>query len=438
MLTKAEKEKVINVVTLGCSKNIVDSEVLLKQIESNGISVIHNSDSLTAKTVIINTCGFIRDAKQESVDTILRFIKAKETGMINHVFVMGCLSQIYKSELEKEIPDVDKYFGVNNLESIIAHLGLNYKRELLNERYLTTPAHVAYLKVSEGCDRTCSFCAIPLIRGRHISKPLEVLVRETLLLVQKGVKELILIAQDLAFYGMDLYGRRALPELLEQLSDISGIEWIRMHYLYPAGFPRDVIRIMNERDNICKYMDIPFQHASNKVLRKMHRGHDNKQNYELINYIRDSIPGVTLRTTLMTGHPGEGEKEYAELRQFVEKVKFDRLGLFTYSEEENTWSAIHYKDYISEKIKKERSDEIMLIQQAISKNLNENKIGRLIKVLIDSREGEYYIGRSESDSPEVDNEVLIPVAKNTLQTGMFYNIKITRAEEFDLYGEEAE
>jgi ribosomal protein S12 methylthiotransferase len=439
MLTKAEKKKgLINIVTLGCSKNVVDSEFLLKQLESNGISVIHNSGSLTAKTVIINTCGFIRDAKQESVDTILHFIKAKETGKINHVFVMGCLSERYKSDLAIEIPDVDKYFGTNNLESIITHLGLNYKRDLLGDRLLTTPMHFAYLKISEGCDRNCAFCAIPLMRGKHISKPLENLVKEARSLTQQGVKELILIAQDLTWYGMDIYKRQALPELLEQLSDINGIEWIRLHYAYPAGFPMKVISVMKERDNICKYLDIPFQHASNEVLQKMRRGHGKKQNYELIDYIRKSIPGITLRTTLMTGHPGEGEKEYAELRQFIEQVRFDRLGVFTYSEEEDTWSANHYKDYVPEKIKKERSDELMLIQQSISKKLNENKLGKSIKVLIDDREGEYYVGRSESDSPEVDNEVLIPVGNKTLLPGMFYKTKITQAEEFDLYGEVTE
>jgi ribosomal protein S12 methylthiotransferase len=439
MLNKSAKEKAINVVTLGCSKNIVDSEVLLKQLESNGISVVHNAGSFAAKTAIINTCGFIKDAKQESIDTILQFIRAKEKGILNHVFVIGCLSQRYKSDLEKEIPNVDKYFGINNLESIISFLGLNYHHELLGERILTSPKHYAYLKVSEGCDRTCSFCAIPLIRGRHISKSMEDLVREAELLVRQGVKELILIAQDLTWYGMDLYGRQALPELLERLSDIREIEWIRMHYLFPAGFPtKELIRVMKERDNICKYLDIPFQHASNQVLRKMHRGHNNKNDIELINYIRSSIPGITLRTTLMTGHPGEGEKEFAELRHFVEHVKFDRLGIFTYSEEENTWSANHYKDSIPEKIKKERAAEIMMIQQKISGILNNNKIGRSIKVLIDDRVGEYYIGRSESDSPEVDNEVLIPVVTNALKTGQFYNIKITQAEEFDLYGNKAD
>jgi ribosomal protein S12 methylthiotransferase len=438
MRTKQDKRDKINIVTLGCSKNLVDSELLMKQIHANQMDVVHNADSFQYKTVIINTCGFIQDAKQESVDTILRFIRAKEKGLIRNVYVMGCLSERYKADLEKEIPDVDMYFGTNDLVAIIEQLGLNFKQNLVGERLLTTPSHYAYLKISEGCDRNCAFCAIPLIRGKHVSKPVEMLKDEVTGLAGTGVKELILIAQDLTWYGMDLYKRRALPGLLESLSDVPGIEWIRLHYAYPAGFPKDLIRVMKERDNICKYLDIPFQHASDKVLRMMRRNHSQKQNYELIDLIRKEIPGITLRTTLITGYPGEGEKEFSELRHFVEQVEFDRLGVFTYSEEEDTWAAGHYKDDIPVKVKKERAEELMFVQQRISKHLNENKIGSSIKVMIDGREGEFYIARAASDSPEVDNEILIPVSGRQLLTGNFHQIRITGAEEFDLYGETAE
>jgi len=438
MHTKREKRGAINIVTLGCSKNLVDSELLMKQINANNVDVVHNSESFRYKTVIINTCGFIRDAKQESVDTILRFIRAKEMGLIKHVYVTGCLSERYKSDLEKEISNVDKYFGTNDMSPIIEQLGLSFKQELIGERLLTTPSHYSYLKVSEGCDRNCAFCAIPLIRGKHISKTVEELHAEVNSLVGNGVKELILIAQDLTWYGIDIYKRQALPGLLEVISGIPGVEWIRLHYAYPAAFPRDVIRVMKERQNICKYLDIPFQHASDKVLEMMRRNHNQKQNFELIDLIRKEIPGVTLRTTLMTGHPGEGEKEFRELRRFVEEVEFDRLGVFTYSEEEDTWSAGHYKDTVPPEVKKERAGELMAIQQKISKRLNDRKINRSIKVIIDGREGDFYIGRSEADSPEVDNEILIPFKGIELQTGMFYKIRITGSEEYDLYGEVTE
>jgi len=435
MQTKRDQSDKINIVTLGCSKNVVDSEFLMKQIDANFIGVVHNADSFQYKTVIINTCGFIQDAKQESVDTILRFIRAKEKGLIRHVFVMGCLSERYKKDLEKEIPDVDMYFGANDLPGIIKHLGLNYKENLVGERLLTTPPHYAYMKISEGCDRRCAFCAIPIMRGKHISTPIEELREEAKSLAGSGVKELILIAQDLSWYGMDIYTRQALPQLLESLADVKGIEWIRLHYAYPAAFPRDVIRVMKERDNICNYLDIPFQHASDKVLKLMRRNHDSRQNYELIDFIRSEIPGITLRTTLMTGHPGEGEGEFDELRQFVSEVKFDRLGVFEYSEEEDTWAAENYEDSIAADVKKSRAAELMELQQGISNKLNMNKIGKSIKVLIDRQEGEYYIGRSEADSPEVDNEILIQASGKKLQAGQFCNIKITGAEEFDLYGE---
>jgi ribosomal protein S12 methylthiotransferase len=436
MHAKAGKEKTIQVVTLGCSKNVVDSEFLLKQLKTNHIRVYHNDSPVNPDAIIINTCGFINDAKQESIDTILRFIRAKEEGLVDHVFVMGCLSQRYKKELEKEIKDVDKYFGVNDLELIINHLGLNYKKDLLGERILTTPKHYAYLKISEGCDRNCSFCAIPLIRGRHQSKPKEVLVHEAKLLAKAGVKELMLIAQDLTWYGMDMYNRQALPELLRELSDIKGLEWIRLHYAYPAGFPREVIEVMKERDNICKYLDIPFQHDSDVVLRNMHRGHNQQQNHELIDYIRKQIPGITLRTTLITGHPGETDQEFEILRKFVADREFERLGVFTYSQEDDTWAARMLKDDIPEKVKKERAAELMLLQQNISKKLNDNKIGQTLKVLIDEKEGDFYVGRTESDSPEIDNDILVTSrGPEKIVPGNFYQVHLFDSEEFDLFGE---
>ncbi|HLO57579.1 MAG TPA: 30S ribosomal protein S12 methylthiotransferase RimO [Bacteroidales bacterium] len=433
MHTKNVKSKKIRVVTLGCSKNLVDSETLMGQLYAENLAVT-DSETDPARIVVINTCGFIKDAKQESIDTILQFIRAKQEGMIDQLVVMGCLSERYKKDLEKEIPDVDKYFGVNDLEAIIKHFGLNYKNDLIGERILTTPPHYAYLKISEGCDRRCSFCAIPNIRGKHLSKTPEHLVHEANLLAAKGVKELILIAQDLTRYGVDLYHRQALPDLLEKLSDVKGIEWIRLHYAYPAGFPKKVIRIMKERQNVCNYLDIPFQHGSDKVLAKMRRGHTSLQNYELIDYIRKMIPDITLRTTLITGHPGETAKEYEKLKKFVEDVRFDRLGVFTYSEEEDTYAALKYKDSIPERIKKDRADEIMSIQQEISTTLNHNKIGKSFKVMVDRWEGEYFIGRTESDSPEIDNEVLISSGNKKLATGRFYPVIVTGAEEFDLLG----
>lgn len=435
MRTKSLQHNGIRVITLGCSKNIVDSEVLMGHIAKNNISVFHDDESESPKVVIINTCGFIKDAKQESVNTILNFIRSKEEGHIDHLLVMGCLSERYKKELEKEIPDVDKYFGVNDLESIIKHLGLNYKKELTGERRLTTPSHYAYLKISEGCDRHCAFCAIPLIRGNHVSRSMENIVQEAHGLASKGTRELILIAQDLTRYGVDIYRKQALPELLTDLSDIQGIEWIRLHYAYPAGFPRKVIQVMKERDNICNYLDIPFQHQSDKVLKKMRRGHSSEQNLRLIDFIRKEIPEITLRTTLITGHPGETAKEFNLLRNFVESVAFDRLGVFTYSPEEDTVAAKLYRDSIPEKVKKARADELMSIQQTISKRKNDNKIGRFFKVLIDRVEGEYYIGRTEGDSPEIDNEILIRKNKTAPVIGQFYQVKITGAEEFDLYGD---
>ena len=428
------KLKKINIITLGCSKNLVDSEYLLRQFEANNIAVTHNDESADARTVIINTCGFIHDAKEESVNTILGYIKAKQDGRIDHVFVMGCLSQRYKTDLEKEIPDVDSYFGVNSLKEVISTIGLNYRYELTGERKLTTPAHYAYLKIAEGCDQKCAFCAIPLIRGKLKSRKAEDILEEAEALCRKGVKELILIAQDLTAYGTDIYKKKALAELLTRLSDIRGLEWIRLHYAYPVAFPKDVINVMKERNNICKYLDIPFQHHSNSVLSAMKRGHSSRENIELIQYIRSNIPDITLRTTVLTGFPGETEKDFKELLSFIKEVRFDRLGVFTYSEEEGTSAASALKDDVPDAIKKARADEIMYAQQQISKELNFNKIGKSFKVLIDDREGEYFTGRTEADSPEVDNEVLISPGNKTLQAGKFYNITITAAEEFTLFG----
>ncbi|MBN1597858.1 MAG: 30S ribosomal protein S12 methylthiotransferase RimO [Bacteroidales bacterium] len=424
--------KTINMVTLGCSKNIVDSEVLMKQLSENGLQVVHNSNE-PSDAVIINTCGFIKDAKEESIDTILQFTKAKERGDIGELYVMGCLSERYKNDLQNEIPDVDKYFGANDMMQIIKHLGYNYKENLVGERLITTPKHYAYLKISEGCDRQCSFCAIPLMRGKHRSKPVENILREAKILVNNGVKELILIAQDLTYYGVDLNRKQLLASLLEQLSDISGLQWIRLHYAYPTGFPKDVLKVMLNHENICNYLDIPFQHISDPVLKNMRRGLNKQQTYNLIDLLRNEVPDLTLRTTLMVGHPGEGEKEFAELNDLVEKIRFDRLGVFTYCEEEDTFGARNFKDDIPEEIKNKRLEELINIQRSISYEINASKVGTNINVLIDRSEGEYYIGRSEADSPEVDNEVIVK-SDMPLNIGNFYRIRITNAEEYDIYG----
>ena len=423
----------INVITLGCSKNLVDSEVLMKQIEAQGIEVIHDAHDSDAGTIVINTCGFIQDAKQESIDTILEYIKKKEEGRLKSVFVMGCLSQRYKSELEKEIPEVDQYFGVNDIRQVISRLGGDLKKELLGERKLTTPSHYAYLKISEGCDRKCSFCAIPLIRGKQQSKSIEGLVRETELLVEGGVKELILIAQDLTAYGTDLYGKRELPRLLDALARVPGLPWIRLHYAYPAAFPEDILYQIRDYDNICKYIDIPFQHISDKVLSNMHRGITRNETLKLLDKIRTTIPGTAIRTTLLTGHPGEGEEEFSELKDFVQTARFERLGVFSYSEEEDTWGAANLKDEIPDEVKLARLEELMQIQQSISHTINEERVGDTLEVIVDRKEGDYFIGRTEFDSPEVDNEVLIET-KKALVSGEFIDVTFTRAEPFDLYG----
>ncbi len=432
MRTK-KKNLSINIVTLGCSKNLVDSEKLMGQLKVNDLKVVHNSDSSEARTVVINTCGFIKDAKQESIDTILEYVSAKEKGLIDDVYVMGCLSERYKDVLPAEIPEVDKMFGVNNIEDIVRTLGGDFKQELVGERMISTPSHYAYLKISEGCDRTCSFCAIPLIRGKHKSIPKDRLVTEAKSLADKGVKELILIAQDLTYYGVDIYKKQTLGDLLKELSDIDGIEWIRLHYAYPKSFPKDVLEVMRSRKNICNYLDIPFQHVSDNVLRNMRRGINSSQTLDLIKSFREEVPNLTLRTTLLVGHPGEEEEDFEELVNFVKDVRFDRLGVFTYSEEEDTYAAINYVNQIPEEVKQNRADLIMQIQEEISLEKNKEKVGKSFQVIIDRKEGEYFIGRSEGDSPEVDNEILVKTDME-LQVGEFYKIEITSVDSFDLFG----
>lgn len=431
---KTKGIKTINIITLGCSKNLVDSESLMRQLESNGYRIIHDSNK-PSEIVIINTCGFINDAKQESIETILQFEDLRTEKKIEKLFVFGCLSERYKTELEQEISVVDQYFGVYNLKELVEAIGGQYKEELVGERLLTTPKHYAYLKISEGCDRKCSFCAIPIIKGKHKSRPIEDLVKEAEFLVKKGVKEIILIAQDLSYYGLDIYKESKLAELIDKLSDIKGLKWLRLHYTFPAKFPKEVILVMKSKSNICKYLDIPVQHISDKLLKNMRRGISKEQTYELINYFRNEIPGMALRTTLLVGHPGETDEDFNELIEFVRFAKFERLGVFTYSEEENTYSAKNFKDDIPFSIKQSRMDEIMEVQREISNNLNNNKIGELYKVIIDRKEGDYYIGRTEFDSPEVDNEVIIKSKNKKLRIGNFYHVRVKNADDFDLIGE---
>ena len=427
------RAKKINIVTLGCSKNLVDSEKLLKQLNSGGFEVVHNSDELAAGTVIINTCGFISDAKEESIDTILRFVRAQKSGQIDNLYVMGCLSERYLDALKSEIPEVKKYFGVNNMSYILTELGLNLRTDLLTERTLTGPGHYAYLKISEGCDRTCAFCAIPAIRGKYISRPIDELVKEAEILAGNGVKELILIAQDLSYYGLDFAKKQVLPELISELLKIKPIEWIRLHYLYPANFPMALIPMIRDNSKICKYIDIPIQHISDNMLEKMKRSHDRAETEAVLNKIRAEIPEAVIRTTLIAGHPGETDQDYHEIRDFITSFRFDRLGVFEYSHEEDTWSYNNYKDEIPDEIKEARVSELMDIQQNISSELNEKMIGRTYKVLIDRKEGEFFTGRTEYDSPEVDQEILIS-SEHNLKPGEFYNILITESTDFDLYG----
>jgi ribosomal protein S12 methylthiotransferase len=428
------RNKKINIITLGCSKNLVDSEKLLKQLNAGGYDVIYNSDDASAETVIINTCGFINDAKEESIDTILRFVKAQKSGQISNLYVMGCLSERYSDALKHEIPEVRKYFGVNNLSDILNELGVNLQNELLTDRTLTGPGHYAYLKISEGCDRTCAFCAIPAIRGKYISRPIDELVKEASQLAEKGVKELILIAQDLSYYGLDLYKKQSLPELVSELLKIESFEWIRLHYLYPANFPMELIPLIRDNSRICRYIDIPIQHITDKMLGLMKRSHNRKETEAVLNKLRTEIPDAIIRTTLIAGHPGETENEFLELKEFITNFRFDRLGVFAYSHEEDTYSYNQYKDEIPTGVKESRVAELMEIQQNISSELNELQVGRVLKVIIDRKEGDYLIGRTEFDSPEVDQEVLI-ASQYCLKPGFYYNIRITNTSEFDLYGE---
>ena len=425
----------VNVITLGCSKNIHDSEVLMGQLKGNQFNVVHEAESLQKDDIIvINTCGFIDNAKQESIDTILEYSALKDQGKVSKVIVTGCLSERYKPELEAEIKNVDSYFGTNDLQNLLQSIGADYKYELLGERLLTTPSHYSYFKIAEGCNRPCSFCAIPLMRGKHVSKPIELLVKEAQFLAKNGIKELILIAQDLTYYGLDLYSKRNLADLLRQLSDVDGIEWIRLQYAYPSGFPMDILTVMNERSNICNYLDMPLQHISDSMLSSMRRGISKQKTIDLVNSIRDKVPDIALRTTLICGYPGETEKDFEEMKNWVTETRFDRLGCFTYSHEEKT-HAYDLIDDVPEDVKQERVDTIMGIQQEISFDINQDKIGKTFKVLIDKKEGNYLIGRTEYDSPEVDNEVLIDTRISYAAPGSFVQVKIDRAEDFDLYGQ---
>ena len=429
MRTKSIKVNKINVITLGCSKNIYDSEILMGQLKANGKEVAHEQDG---NIVVINTCGFIDNAKEESVNTILDFVQKKKSGKVDKVYVTGCLSERYKPDLIKEIPDVDQYFGTTELPQLLNALGADYKHELIGERLTTTPKNYAYLKIAEGCDRPCSFCAIPLMRGKHRSKSIEDIIVEAEKLASDGVKELILIAQDLTYYGLDLYKKRNLAELLRCLVKVEGIEWIRLHYAFPTGFPIDVLEVMKSEPKICNYIDIPLQHISDKILKSMRRGTTKEKTTKLIQKFRETVPNMAIRTTLIVGYPGESEEDFKILKEWVSEMRFERLGCFTYSHEENT-HAFNLKDDVNSDVKKERANEIMELQSQISWELNQEKIGNVCKVVIDRKEGQYFVGRSEFDSPDVDNEVLINASKTYLKTGEFYDVVITDAADFDLY-----
>ena len=428
------KRKTIDIVTLGCSKNLVDSEHLMRQLEAEGYHVTHDAAQPQGEIAVINTCGFIGDAKEESIEMILEFAQAKEEGRLKKLYVMGCLSERYLKELSIEIPQVDKFYGKFNWTELLHDLGKNYHEELKMERTLTTPRHYAYLKISEGCDRHCAYCAIPLITGSHISRPIEDILEEVRCLVAHGVKEFQVIAQELTYYGVDLYKKQMLPELIECMADIPGVEWIRLHYAYPAGFPRNLFRVMREHSNVCKYMDIALQHITDNMLDRMRRHVTQEQTLQLIEDFRREVPGIHLRTTLMVGFPGETEADFEALKDFVRTARFDRMGAFAYSEEEGTYAASHYEDNISPEVKQARLNELMSIQQQISAELNEAKIGRCFKVIIDRKEGEYYVGRTEFDSPEVDPEVLIEQGNESLEIGNFYQVEIDSSDDYDLFG----
>ena len=431
MRTKSIGKKKINIITLGCSKNVVDSEVLMGQLKANGKEVVHED---RGDIVVINTCGFIDNAKEESVNTILDAVEAKERGEIEKVFVMGCLSERYKPDLEKEIPDVDQYFGTRDLPLLLKQLGADYKHELVGERLTTTPKHFAYLKISEGCDRPCSFCAIPLMRGGHISKPIEDLVTEAKNLAKKGTKELILIAQDLTYYGLDIYKRRALADLLKELIKVDGIEWIRLHYAFPTGFPEDVLEVIKNEPKVCNYIDIPLQHINSELLKSMKRGTTHEKTNALLAKFREKVPDMAIRTTLIVGYPGETEERFQEMKEWVREQRFDRLGCFTYSHEENT-TAYHLVDDVPQEIKEKRVEEIMELQSQISWEKNQEKVGKVFKCLFDRKEGNYFVCRTEFDSPDVDNTVLVSAEGTYIPVGEFTDVRITSAEEFDLYGE---
>ncbi|TYC17052.1 30S ribosomal protein S12 methylthiotransferase RimO [Bizionia gelidisalsuginis] len=431
MRTKSLKKNKINVITLGCSKNVYDSEVLMGQLKASGKDVVHEEEG---NIVVINTCGFINNAKEESVNTILEYMQKKEDGEVDKVFVTGCLSERYKPDLQKEIPNVDQYFGTTELPGLLKALGADYKHELIGERLTTTPKNYAYLKIAEGCDRPCSFCAIPLMRGKHKSTPIENLVVEAEKLAANGVKELILIAQDLTYYGLDIYKKRNLAELLENLVKVEGIEWIRLHYAFPTGFPMDVLDLMNREPKICNYIDIPLQHITDSILKSMRRGTTKEKTTNLLKAFRETVPGMTIRTTLIVGYPGETQEDFEELRDWVREMRFERMGCFTYSHEENT-HAFNLEDDVPEDVKQDRANEIMEIQSQISWELNQEKIGQELKVVIDRKEGDYFVGRTEFDSPDVDNEVLINASKVYLKTGEFARVKITEAADFDLYAD---
>ena len=433
MRTKSLKQNKINIITLGCSKNLVDSEVLLSQLKGNDLEATHESEKNDANIIVVNTCGFIDNAKQESIDTILSYVSEKEAGRIDKLFVTGCLSHRYKDELEAEIPQVDAFFGTLELPGLLNALGADYKHELIGERLTTTPQHYTYLKISEGCNRPCSFCAIPLMRGKHVSKSIEQIVLEAKNLVKNGTKEIMLIAQDSTYYGLDLYGERKLKDLLEALTKVDGLEWIRLHYAYPSQFPEEILPLMSEENNICKYLDIPVQHISDNVLKIMRRGITRRRTYELLNTIKEKVPGITLRTTILVGHPGESIEDFEELKQFVQDFEFDRLGVFTYSHEENTHAHTLVDDVPPEE-KQRRAEELMALQEDISMRKNQAKIGQSLKVIFDRKEGAYFVGRSEGDSPEVDNEVLVKAADNFVRIGDFATIEIIDAESFDLFG----
>ena len=433
MKVRTLKKNKVNVVTLGCSKNIFDSEVMMAQLKANKFDVTHEAKHDDSEIVIINTCGFIDNAKQESIDTILRYADAKKDGAVDRVYVTGCLSQRYKEDLETEIPEVDGYFGTRELPRLLKTLKADYKHELVGERLLTTPNHFAYFKIAEGCNRPCSFCAIPLMRGKHLSTPIEDLVKQAKGLAANGVKELMLIAQDLTFYGLDLYKKRALADLLLKLVEVEGIEWIRLHYAFPSGFPMDVLEVMRDNPKVCNYLDMPLQHGSTRILKAMRRGITRQRTEDLIAKIRSAVPGIAIRTTLIAGYPGETEADFEEMYDWVKRSKFDRLGVFTYSHEENT-HAFNFEDDVPEWLKKERADIIMDLQSGISYDLNQNRVGQELKVLFDKTEGGYFVGRTEFDSPEVDNEVLVSTKDQYVRLGDFTRVRIEKADHYDLYG----